>query len=489
MVHPPSTLYVFYDLSVSTPKYDFLVFLQVADFHRRRHGHDKMHFIIVPGPKDGFRDSNLPPQDIDVLKGMVRNIVLPGCWLLPSCSGVSYLSYREEARHFLSLSKGNVFPRDYTLEDPKVDYLAFGINASLIRDEELPVSTAPKEYHEQAATYCRLTCGNKKIVTITMRECSYHPQRNSIIPEWQKFIDHIDKTKYAIIVVRDTEKIFAEPLFEGITECPLASISLGFRAALYEASYITLHVDNGTSCVANFTLAPSITFGFYSEGYLDDIMGFFKATMGQTYGDQWYGYPCCQKLVWEQETFEIIKAEFDRLVSIIETHPNGNFPPNDFSSPLQLWDTCNSVVEYTATKMVYSSQTEDRDLLLRVIELTEGGHAIAHNLLGVWYSNTGEPEKSVQAFHHAVTADITFKTAYMNLAAMLQNIGKPSEAFEIFERALNNCGEQFDIFEAAISGAVLAKKPEVACDFLKMAEVSALHPDQIQALKSAIPVP
>ena len=83
-------LYCFYDLSVSPPCYDFFEFMQTAELHRKRYSLDGIYFIFVPGPKAGFRDDSLP-RTIPQRYKLMRNVVIPACWLLPSCNGVSWL--------------------------------------------------------------------------------------------------------------------------------------------------------------------------------------------------------------------------------------------------------------------------------------------------------------------------------------------------------------------------------------------------------------
>ena len=46
----------------------------------------------------------------------------------------------------------------------------------------------------------------KKIITITLRESGYTRFRNSKLSEWKKFINHINESKFKIIVIRDFEK-------------------------------------------------------------------------------------------------------------------------------------------------------------------------------------------------------------------------------------------------------------------------------------------
>ena len=124
-----TTLYCFYDLSVSPASYDFLAFLQLAELHRIRHGFDQTFFIFVPGPKDGFRDDNLSKTTAQRYM-MMRNVVVPSCRLLSSHIGTVWLSNRNEAEDFFKKANGNIFPRLYSPERPTRDYVWWGVIAA-----------------------------------------------------------------------------------------------------------------------------------------------------------------------------------------------------------------------------------------------------------------------------------------------------------------------------------------------------------------------
>ncbi len=486
-VRQESVLYAFNDLAVSKPTYDFINFVRIAEFHRIRYGYEKIYFVFVPGPREGFRADDLPPNDPEALRGMMRNIALPGCWLLPACAGVSYFSSREEAKAFFSNCGDNVFPRGYMPDAPLFDYTWMGINAAMIRGEKISPFSAPKEYLDQATEFIKLVAGDRKLITITLRESTYYPQRNSQISEWKKFIDYLDRSKYALVIIRDTSQAHAPALFDGVPECPLASISICFRAALYQKSYLTMQISNGPACVAYHVAVPTLTFGILAEGHAASSLDFFKRVMGQGFGDQLYGYPTCQKLVWEKDYFETIKTEFEGMTELIEQHADGNFPSHDFSSKTQLQDTCTNVVQYTALKMQKNSMDEDRDTLIEVARLTEGMDAGASNLLGVWYSNKGQHSKAEQAFRETIKADGSLKIAYTNLAASLQNRGALEDALPVYYHALEAFEATPDVIEAAFTCAITQGNIEAANRLVQKAEAMQMPPSAIQNLKSRIP--
>src|SRR5690242_15173461 len=90
-------LHAFYDLAVSPPTFDFIVFLELAELARRRNGCDAVRVVFVPGPNQGFRDDKLPP-DIATRRALMRDLVIPATFLLPYLAGVTCVQSRAEAQ-------------------------------------------------------------------------------------------------------------------------------------------------------------------------------------------------------------------------------------------------------------------------------------------------------------------------------------------------------------------------------------------------------
>ncbi len=482
----PSVLFAVNDLSVSKPTYDFITFLRLAELHRVRHGYDQIYFIFVPGPKDGFRNDNLPPNDPEELRSMVRNVALPACWLLPSCAGVSYFSTRSDAKTLIEKSGTDIFPRGYTVENPVAEYMWSSINSAMLREEKLTQFSAPQEYLDQAKDYVKLVGENKKLITITLRESNYYPERNSQLNEWKKFADYLDSSKYAVVIIRETKNAHLPPLFDSIPECPLAAISLLFRTALYQNAYANLFISNGPSSLSSHAFCPMISFGVLTATHVASSENFLKNVFGFSEGDQQYGFPSSQSLVWGRDNFETIRSEFEKLVSLLEKYPNGDVPPHGFRSDTQLVDTCAGVLHDTTFKMQRTCFPEDRDTLLKIIELTDGRIAEAHNLLGVWYSKTGKPEEAKQAIRKAITVNDKFKLAYLNLAAISQNTGHVAEALAIYMDVLDRIETSPDIIANAYKCAVSLGNKEAIDQLIKKAEATEMNPEGIEQMKKLL---
>lgn len=95
-------------------------------------------------------------------------------------------------------------------------------------------------------------------VTITLRETTYWPHRNSRMEEWLQFARYLKSKGERVIFVRDT-RVADEPI-EGFETCPVASRDLTQRCALYRDAKCNCFVANGPISLAYFGDAPWLKF-------------------------------------------------------------------------------------------------------------------------------------------------------------------------------------------------------------------------------------
>jgi hypothetical protein len=95
-------------------------------------------------------------------------------------------------------------------------------------------------------------------VTITLRETTYWPHRNSRLSEWLKFANWLKEKGERVIFVRDT-RVADDPV-EGFETCPEASRDLIARCALYRDAKCNLFVANGPISLAYFGTTPWLKF-------------------------------------------------------------------------------------------------------------------------------------------------------------------------------------------------------------------------------------
>ena len=157
-------------------------------------------------------------------------------------------------------------------------------------------------------------------MTITLREASYEIDRNSNILDWVKFARSLDQDIYVPVIIRDTEKAFqpAPEEMAGLTIFYEASWNLEIRAALYQLSYLNLFSSGGPMSLAWFNnkcrclIFKLITGTVYitTEKNLNYV--------GLTVGEQPLYFSKLQKIVWNDDTYDIIKKEFDEMCVEIE---------------------------------------------------------------------------------------------------------------------------------------------------------------------------
>lgn len=95
-------------------------------------------------------------------------------------------------------------------------------------------------------------------VTITLRETTYWPHRNSKLEEWLMFANYLKARGERVIFVRDTAKA-NEPV-PGFETFPAASVDLETRCALYQQAKCNCFVANGPVSLGYFGDTPWLKF-------------------------------------------------------------------------------------------------------------------------------------------------------------------------------------------------------------------------------------
>lgn len=277
----------FYDLQSSPPTYDYFSFLICADNFRKERGAESLEIVIVPGPKNGFRDDGLPPFTVEWRRKMLSEVVVKGSRLMPSVTSVICPNSRGEA---LALRCSDKFPEQYN--DGESHY---GFNRA--------VEAMSHPLYEGLKAE-RLKILPDRTVTITLRESSYWPMRNSQLDEWLKLADWLDGEGWNPLFIRDHESS-QRIEFESIE-----NIDVLDRAAVYEAADLNLLISNGPSCIAyhnprcNYLMckmeSENFGRGFYRWAGLEDQLP--NSTRKQ-------------KIAWHDDKFELIRDSFIEVMS------------------------------------------------------------------------------------------------------------------------------------------------------------------------------
>ena len=313
-------LYLFYDLEVSPVTYDFAWALAAADYQRRKQGLSGVHVIFVPGKNSGLREEDPDYENkIDLFARRWRRyaILYSLAELLPTCSGVTFYSSRDEALLLCEQARPNIFPKKYSVTFPIPHS-----NFKLLTQQCSLMFLKPTE---QARRYIRQwlisRAEGRKVIVITLRQSNYMPDRNSNIAAWAKFANNLNLREYCVVFVPDTEQAFEPPppelkSFIYFTE-PCWNLVL--RAALYEIAYLNLGVNNGPMvlCWLNeacryITFKMMVASAPQTSARSYRLQGF---AIGKSlpFSHSW------QVWVWKDDEEEIIRQEFTHMCAMIES--------------------------------------------------------------------------------------------------------------------------------------------------------------------------
>ena len=320
-------LYAFYDLAVAPTTFDFIKFLILSEIERKRIGCSSLHVVIVPGFVQGFRKGDLEDYrrsgasdyDVNNLNWRLSNIVIPCCWHVSSCQQITVCASREEAYTFYASLTKHVFPKGYTVRFPKKIYAWRNIAYVTSKGLELPTIQATFPARHFVNKWIQKRAAGRKIITITLRESSWHHERNSNLSAWAMFARGLNSGIYYPIFIRDTENSFKSfpPELAGLTVFSEVSWNIELRIALYELSYLNMFTNGGPATLCRLNKkARSIVFKLIGTTYLKD--DFFRYVWDIEPGSQPKYANSFQRLVWEDDRFTVIQREFDKMCDVIE---------------------------------------------------------------------------------------------------------------------------------------------------------------------------
>ncbi len=292
---PPDASCACYDLAAAPASYDFLCWLVIAEMARlRANAPAPLKVGFRAGPDDGFRrDDGLPLLDRQL---MLANVMRPALKLLGAIE------------HPDGLEGGSWHSR----------YVLAPIVESYRNGETVPRFCVPDDYRDEARAWLKQHAIDGPPVTITLREASHWPERNSNVAAWLEFARSLDRR---VVFVRDTE-MADEPL-DGMLSCPRASRDLLFRAALYDGAFCNCFIANGPGGLALFGRAPWLYFMPEVAGYAPSTDAWLRKYMGFGRGEQVPWARPDQRIIWEADSYLAIRTAWDALRPHIREISNG----------------------------------------------------------------------------------------------------------------------------------------------------------------------
>lgn len=184
----------------------------------------------------------------------------------------------------------------------------------------IPSLTATPTGCDFVSNWMKSHCRGKKVITVTLRETSYETDRNSSTADWIRFAHSLDPEQYIPVIVRDTEVAF-HSLPEEMKDLTIfyeASWNMEIRAAFYQMSYLNLFSSGGPMSLAWFNnKCRCLSFKLITNSVVVATENHLKY-LGYSVGDQLPYFSDFQKIVWDDDTYEVICREFKEMCIKIE---------------------------------------------------------------------------------------------------------------------------------------------------------------------------
>ena len=282
------TLTAFCDLKFCPISFDFVTWLVRAMKERDKAGCDGLHVVLVPHEEGlGGFSRVWGEHDEAATRWRLWHILMAAIPLAGTKATVTFASGRSQCK---SLSSEFVWwPQGKAhFMGPLVESAKRGEKISKLR-----ATDAARRYVSHwglADKFATLTCRNQST-------CS---DRNSDADAWDRFSKTL---KIPFIRLDDTNQALGK--FGG----KWSELDIDVRLALYEKASMNLIGNNGPSVLLQLSDAPYINFGFgYPENWLSHVEKYFSLKNDEQL--PWANKN--QKLVYGPDTFESLKAEFEK---------------------------------------------------------------------------------------------------------------------------------------------------------------------------------
>lgn len=422
-------LTAFYDFEVCPATFDFADFLALAELARRRHAARALHIVIVPARGGGFRSDDSTFDENDK-RWRLYNILLSSCTLLPQFAGLTVCQSRIHAEDVEQSLEGPVFPEGYSTERPRADFMLSGIVAAAVQGEEIPKFRATARAAAYAGRWIEQCSGGRRTISITLREATHEPSRNSNLAAWSAFAKRLDPALYCPVFVRDTERAF-DPVPPALAEfllCPFAPVNLDLRIALYEKCWLNLMMPNGPGVICWLDdHVRLLMFKMITEG-ADNASELYVASQGLKIGGQAPFATPFQRMVWEPDTLDVIEREFAAMIerigdaaAIADPSPD----PANAEDPMVV-----------AVRLQSTGRLEEATAIYQQIVTREPANADAWHMLGIIAHQAERPDAAERMILHAIRIDPRRANFFVNLSAVLRKLERPEEALNALWRAI-----------------------------------------------------
>lgn len=311
-----------YDLAVEPVSYDLVWFLAEADLERRRLGLSGGHLVVAPGWGGGLRDE-APVYDsvldLDRRQYRLQQLLLPLVGLFPAWTGVTVAATRHDAAR-LTGSALHLWPAAYQPLNPRPqhDRSPAHILAAARAGEEVRGLAAPPAVIERVAARLDELARGRRVISLTLRDYGFRPERNSDRAAWLAFAQGLDSDRYCPVWVPDTDTVLGpQPDLPHGAVMVEAAMDVHVRAALYQCSFLNLGINNGPMSLCYFMPdSRYLAFKMVNEAAAETSRAFLERR-GVVLGRDFPFAGPHQHLVWEPDTLAVIRREFDAVTARI----------------------------------------------------------------------------------------------------------------------------------------------------------------------------
>jgi hypothetical protein len=319
------TLVAVYDLDVSPLTFDVPWFYVGAELEQRKRSLKYLEIVIVPGRNQGvrFEDENYE-RSVDRKSRIWRlhNVLVPCAQLLRSRPSIHLANSRMRAEAYLRRCS-HVFPEGYRVRKPA------SFDAA-----EMAVVTSDLTTYGMAAYFSSGEVGRRyteqwrervnaapRLVVITLRYCSYMPDRNSDLAAWLDFAKSLDRSRYTVVIIPDVDTAYDAAMADFEKDFHLlreAAFSLRLRMAFYEAAFLNMSVNCGPASL--FSLNEHCRYRMFkivtptAPMATEERLRKYGFSAGQSPA---YAPPQ-HKWVWENDSGDVLKREFRDFESMAE---------------------------------------------------------------------------------------------------------------------------------------------------------------------------
>jgi hypothetical protein len=327
LVRRNTVVHATYDLAKHPISFDISFFLQAADVFRQRVGAEHLAVSVVwpesLASQPGVSTKADAAVNLDGRTFRTRHILEQTCALM-NPAALSMVAASKMATN-LSLRPGASDPDDTPLEviqypDAGVTHHASYFQLVNAHPELVRGFSASREAHRYARAWLDTFIAGRRLLCITLRQYAFDPQRNSNIEAWAQFLDGVDTSKYAIVVMPDTDHAFDHQC-SALGKYPAFTpgcFDVDLRFALYEQAYLNMFVNNGPAFAAG--LDKNVRYLLFN--ILDESVPHcteeFLLWLGYKIGvDPGYATPF-QKWIWKKDDLATLKSSFREMEAFID---------------------------------------------------------------------------------------------------------------------------------------------------------------------------